>query len=816
MVSCIPPKDGRRAGRFLRNIWAGSIRRQLMLGIALVHAVLMTIFVVDLVHRQRDFLHQQSIRSTRALAQSLAANSVSWILANDVSGLEEVVRSQRDFPALLYAMILSPEGRVLGHSEKQRTGLYVGDPVSLSLMEGQPELRQLVEDEDMVDMAAPVFANERFIGWARVATSRVEISSGLQAITRDGLWYTLFAIALGSLFALAMARGLTRALHHLVQVAERIRGGDDLARSQLDRPDELGSLGATLNETLDTVVRQKQELLVARQEQDNTLEELQRTVRCMEEVNECLNVEVDLRRQTEEYLAKEKEQLTVTLASIAEGVITTDLAGRVILMNRVAAALTGWSQEEATGRPLTEIFRVITQDGSIPCEDPFSRILEQGRIANTGGDLFLVARDGCRRAIAETGAPIRDAHLRTIGVVLIFRDATAELQVREQIFKMRKLESVGVLAGGIAHDFNNMLTGILGNLNLARLYLPEENLARPLLDSAEHASLRARALTQQLLTFSKGGEPVRQEASLAELIRETCEFVLAGSAIRLQLDLAPDLAPVAIDKGQIGQVLQNILLNAIQAMPGGGIIQLRAENHHHFPEAPLALPAGDYVKVTIQDNGIGIPAEYLSRIFDPYFTTKQHGSGLGLAITNAIISKHEGLIQAESVPGKGTSFTFYLPANAAASDGQTSVNRPESGGTQLPGGGRVLIMDDESMIREVAGKMLERAGYEVLQAVDGNEALAQYRTGQEIKHPIDLVIMDLTIPGGMGGLETVTKLLALDPAARVIVSSGYANDPIMARYQEYGFLGCIGKPYEMRQLLDEVARVLRLTRSQKS
>ncbi|OQX17902.1 MAG: hypothetical protein BWK76_09085 [Desulfobulbaceae bacterium A2] len=811
MIS-FPGKYGRWTGHFFRQLWAGSIRRQLILGITLVHAVLMTIFVVDLVSRQRVFLHQQSLRSTLALAQSLAANSVSWVLAGDVVGLEEVVRSQRDFPGLRYAMILSPEGRVLGHSEDQHTGLYVSDPVSLSLLEGTPTIRQLVEDPGVVDMAAPIYANERLIGWARVAISREEISSGLKNITRDGLWYTFFAIALGSVFALFMARGLTRALNHLVQVAERIRGGDDQVRSQLDRPDELGRLSETLNATLDTVVAQKQELLTARRDQDRTLQELQKTVRSMEEVNECLNMEVELRRQTEEYLAKEKEQLAVTLASIAEGVITTDLTGRVILLNRVAAALTGWSQEEATGLPLAEIFRVVTMDGSSPCADPFQRILEQGRIANTGGDLQLVARDGSRRAIAETGAPIRDARLRTIGIVLVFRDATAEHQIHEQIFKMRKLESVGVLAGGIAHDFNNMLTGILGNLNLARIYLPMDNQARPLLDSAEQASLRARALTQQLLTFSKGGEPVRQQASLAELIRETCDFVLAGSSIRVQLDLAPDLAPAAIDKGQIGQVLQNILLNAIQAMPGGGIIQLRAENHHHTPDAPLALPTGDYVKVTVQDNGVGIPAEYLPRIFDPYFTTKQHGSGLGLAITHSIISKHEGLIQAESTPGKGTTLTFYLPSRPAAPGVQATAITHAEDQLCAASGSRVLIMDDEPMIREVAGKMLERAGYEVLYAVDGEEALAQYRTGMEISHPIDLVIMDLTIPGGMGGQEAVGKLMALDPAARVIVSSGYANDPVMSRYQDYGFLGCIGKPYEMQSLLDEVARVLRLTR----
>jgi len=796
-----------RAARRFRWLWAHSIRRQLILGIALVHAVMMTIFVYDLVSRQREFLHQQSISSTRGLAQSLAANSTSWILANDVIGLEEVVHSQADFPALLYAMVLSPEGRVLGHSESRRTGLYVSDEISTGLLDGTPDIRQLVADRNMVDIAAPVFSHDRCIGWARVATSRQEISTGLRLITLNGVWYTLFAIAVGTLFALAMARGLTHGLRHLVGVAERIRLGEDHVRARLDRPDELGTLGEALNETLDTVVSQKTQLLAAQDEQDRILEELRGTVRRLEELNERLNREIDLRRETEVRLAEEKEQLAVTLGSIADGVITTDMAGRVLLVNRVAAALTGWTPEDAAGRPLDEVFQVQCQDDGTPCRDPFERILERGCITTAGNDLLLVARNGSRRAIAETGASIRDANQQLRGAVVVFRDTTAEHQVREQVFKMRKLESVGVLAGGIAHDFNNMLTGILGNLNMAKLFLPPESKAQPLVEGAEHAALRARDLTQQLLTFSKGGEPVRRQASLAELIRETSEFILAGSPVKSRIDLAPDLAPVAIDRGQIGQVLQNILLNAVQAMPGGGHILLRAENHRQTQDVPLALPVGDYVKVTVQDSGVGIPEDCLARIFDPYFTTKQQGSGLGLAITHSIISKHGGLIQADSSFGAGTTFTFYLPASAplpATQSGKEPAAQRDS-----TTGGRVLVMDDEAMIREVAGKMLSLGGYEVLPAEDGVQALELYRTARAEGRPVDLVIMDLTIPGGMGGQEAIMQLLEMDPAARVIVSSGYANDAIMAHYAKHGFRGCISKPYEMEQLLNEVARVLR-------
>lgn len=513
------------------------------------------------------------------------------------------------------------------------------------------------------------------------------------------------------------------------------------------------------------------------------------------------SLERTVAEQTQE-LSKEKERLAVTLRSIADGVITTDKAGRVVLVNKAAERLTGWSREEAAGRSLPEIFRIFDEQDRKQCPDPVKRILDAGAVACTATSCVLTARNGQERYIVVNGSPIRDEQSRVIGVVLVFSDVTDKLMVEKELVKIQKLEMVGVLAGGIAHDFNNILMGILGNINLVSLSLTADHKAFTLLKEAEQAALQAKKLTGKLLAFARGGEPVKEVSSLREVIAEEVDFVLRGSNVVCHRAIPEDLWPAAFDKGQIGQVFQNLIMNARQAMPEGGTIEVRCENRVLPAGQAEPLPPGNYLEITIADQGCGIPPHSLDKIFDPFFSTKNGGSGLGLAIAHSIVAKHKGRIMVSSTEGQGARFTVYLPA-AAAKKAQEEKKDIDPGG-----GGLVLIMDDEDTVRGVVASMLEFLGYEVMQAKDGQEAIDIYARHLDSAAPVDVVIMDLTIPGGMGGAKAVREVLALHPTAKVIVSSGYSEDPIMAGYRQYGFSGAIAKPYQMRELAQTIRDVL--------
>ncbi len=372
----------------------------------------------------------------------------------------------------------------------------------------------------------------------------------------------------------------------------------------------------------------------------------------------------------------------------------------------------------------------------------------------------------------------------------------AETEINLQRAEQRS--AIGTLAGGIAHDFNNLLTAILGNINMAIYSLPPDHDIYDNLVDAEKATKRAHKLTNQLLTFSKGGGPLKETAPIDEVIRESAFFILHGSNVNCKIDIPDDLWPATIDKGQIGQVIQNLTLNADQAMPDGGTISIRCKNYTADADS-LILNPGKYVQVSIQDRGEGIKKQDLAKIFDPYFSTKEKGnikgSGLGLAIVDSIISRHNGHISVKSEIGEGTVFTIFLPASA-----EIAVQQKETNGDIIFGEGTILVMDDESMILEMMQYSLPSIGYTVETADSGEQALAMYEKAAQRNTPFALVIMDLTIPGGMGGEETAKKLLAKYPDAILLVSSGYSEDPIMTNPENYGFKGALEKPYDLRKL----------------
>jgi PAS domain S-box-containing protein len=534
------------------------------------------------------------------------------------------------------------------------------------------------------------------------------------------------------------------------------------------------------------------------------LEELvEERTSALTQANEKLQKEITERILIEESLAAEKERLSVTLRSIGDGVITADTAGIVILINKVAEWLTGWKQEEAVGRPLHEVFKTVDEKTHAPCENPVTKVLSQGTVVGLGNNTVLVSRDGTEKIIADSGAPIRDKNSRIIGVVLVFRDVTEKRKMEQQLLRAEKLESLGILAGGIAHDFNNILTAILSNISLAKMYAADDKTTEKL-SKIEKASIQARNLTHQLLTFSKGGAPIKKTISIPDVIKDSASFALRGSNVKCSFSMQDDLWSATIDEGQISQVINNLVINADQAMPEGGTIQIRTENVVVAPEDGLPLEQGQYVRISIQDEGIGIPEKYIPKIFDPYFTTKQKGSGLGLGTSYSIIKQHNGYIDVESDVGVGTTFHIWLPASIEKLEREKEKLQKALGGE-----GRILFMDDEKIVRDAAGEILQYLGYDVKCADDGEKAVALYETALQEGVPFDAVIMDLTIPGGMGGKEAIQELLKIDPEVKAVVSSGYSNDPVMANYRAYGFKGVVAKPYAIEELSETLHEVLK-------
>ncbi|MBP7583101.1 MAG: PAS domain S-box protein [Spirochaetes bacterium] len=391
-------------------------------------------------------------------------------------------------------------------------------------------------------------------------------------------------------------------------------------------------------------------------------------------------------------------------------------------------------------------------------------------------------------------------------VVAIVRNITEKKRNETEILKAQRLDSIGILAGGIAHDFNNILAAILGNISLARFYAPSGDRLHAKLDEAEKSIDRARDLARQLLTFARGGAPVKKPMCIGELVRTTVGFALSGSPVESVLDIEEGLWPVEIDEGQMHQVINNIVINAVQAMPDGGTITVRAVNvpgrGNPRERGETSPRPGDRVLVTVTDQGTGIPGEFIERIFEPYFSLKTDGTGLGLATSYSIVKRHQGTIAASSEPGRGTTISVSLPATGAVSDITDKGARGP-----VRGSGRILVMDDESAILDVCSEMLRRLGYDAETALDGCEALEKYREAMPAA-PFAAVILDLTVRGGMGGRECIGGLLALDPAARVLVSSGYSNDPIMAEYRDCGFRGVIAKPYNIVDLSRVLHRII--------
>jgi signal transduction histidine kinase/ActR/RegA family two-component response regulator len=532
-------------------------------------------------------------------------------------------------------------------------------------------------------------------------------------------------------------------------------------------------------------------------------------------------------------LEDEKAKTDAVIAAIPDGISIQGRDYRVLYQNQVHRSLVGdqvgkvcyekYANLEAVceGCPVARSF----EDGgnhvlekSVPDGNGGTRTIEinSSPLRNSAGEVMAgieAVRDITEHKLAEEElkkhrerledlVQARTSELKSANVRLRQESIERE-RVETELARVQKLDSLGLLAGGIAHDFNNLLGAIMGNISLAMLDMDPKGATFRQLAKAEQASLRAQDLTRRLLTFSRGGAPIKKPLSVAGIVSEAAGLSLNGSRIHHEFSIPEDLWPVEADEGQVMQVLNNLLINADQAMPKGGIIRISAQNVTLGPSDVPPLAPGRYVKLSVQDEGHGIPKDHLDKVFDPFFTTKTTGSGLGLAASHSIIRKHDGHIIVDSEQGSGATFHIYLPA----SKNEAAVSPRDDAYVQ--GSGSILVMDDEEEIRSTTGDMLVRLGYAVEFAGDGNEAVAKYRMAQGAGRPFDAVIMDLTVPGGMGGKEAVRKLLELDPGARAIVASGYSEDPVVASFHSFGFRGAVRKPFRLRDLSEVVAAVIK-------
>jgi PAS domain S-box-containing protein len=508
--------------------------------------------------------------------------------------------------------------------------------------------------------------------------------------------------------------------------------------------------------------------------------------------NEELVQEIDERKRAERALKESEGRFQALTENTSDLVWEMDSRGVYTYVNPKVKDMLGYEPEEIVGRTP---FDFVSEEERAFIANEF-RAIVKSKMPFVRLEKTNLRKDGRALMVETSGVPFFYADGRLGGYRGIDRDITERKKDEEELQKAVKLESISTLAGGIAHDFNNLITGILGNITLAERYAEKGGKIYDRLVDAERASLRARDLTQQLLTFSGGGAPIKKPASIAVLLKESANFALSGSNVKCDFYLPDDLWAVEVDKEQMSRVIANIVINAVQAMPQGGIISIRAENMVIKRRGYLPLSKGNYLKISIKDSGTGIPRQHLSRIFEPYFTTKQKGSGLGLAIAYSIIKNHGGYMTAESRLGVGTTLYIYVPATTEP----VAVVEETADEVYIGGRGRILVMDDEEMIRDLLHNGLSEVGYEIELAADGTEAIEKYAEAEKSGEQFDAVILDLTIPGGMGGKETIKKLLKIDPNVKAIASSGYANDRVMANFKKYGFSGVITKPYRVAEL----------------
>ncbi|MFZ5952033.1 MAG: ATP-binding protein [Candidatus Rifleibacteriota bacterium] len=525
-------------------------------------------------------------------------------------------------------------------------------------------------------------------------------------------------------------------------------------------------------------------------------EDIQKSVEQLEMLVEQRTQEI---AEANRRLEDEKEMLAVTLRSLGEAVIVTDLQGKITGMNTQAGKLLQKNPESLDGLPIDRVYFRVTAKNRKPVASPL-KIVEKNELT-VFEDLLLLTGSGDEIFISENVSPVKTKNGEKIGIVVVFKDERERHSHFETALKADRLEALGVIAGGIAHDFNNLLAGILGFIEMAaRESSPVK--VRELLGESLKSMGRAQALTKQLLTFARGGEPRKECQNLIPLLEQSLRFALSGSNIAYSIFCPDDLWHCEFDANQIGQVIDNLAINAKQAMGKGGAIKLRLENVE-IPNESEKLRPGKYVKLTFADEGPGIPKEIRNKIFDPFFTTKPYGNGLGLATSFSIMQRHGGLIEIDDFDKEGTIFNLFLPATLKKT--ASPIEKKEIHNNRM--NGAVLVLDDEEILLNLIEQMLETVGLKTIRASDGDEAISVYKREKARGTQFVAGIFDLTIPGGTGGIEAMKQLKMLDPQLPVVVMSGYHESPALADPGKFGFVTSITKPFRLNDLLKKLQEI---------
>ena len=748
---------------FFQKIWTASIRRQLMLGIILVHAVLMSIFVYDLVERQRAFLHTQSVEQAKGLAKTLAVNSATWVLANDVVGLEEILSAQTQYPSLRYAMVLSPKGQVLGHTEIEKVGLFLSDAISRKLLMEKQDQLELVNDAVSVDIASRIISNGVFIGWARVSLSQEENAKSLQIITRDGLIYTVLAIVIGALFAFFMAKGITRGLKHLVDVAEGIKEGNQALRADISRHDEIGKLGEDFNLMLDA-------------------------------------------------LNKSKGDLQAVMDNSPAVIYAKDKEGRYIFINQRWATLFDKDKKGIVGKTDHEIF---DKDFADKFTENDSLVLKTGEALRI--EEYAPHDDGTHTYLSVK-FPLRDENNHIYAMCGISTDITESINIKnekafleKQLLHTQKMQAIGQLTGGIAHDFNNLLAVILGYGTLSKDRFAEENeTLSNYLDNILTAGIRGKKLIEQMMIYSRKDqtssdiEPMNLESALIDTIKMLKATI--PTSIKIDTNFQKNIPYIKSNEGLISQVFLNLCMNAKDSMGETGhlLITLDVEDFNH--ESCTSCHEhinGEYVVIGINDSGKGIEDDVFERMFEPFFTSKNigEGTGMGLSVVHGIVHKLDGHIVVKSKLGEGSSFKILLPISNEniKTENSEKVISEKYDFSNLT----IMVVDDEPGVAHFLEDSLTLFNAKVEVFTSSTQAFAYF---EEYPDKFDIVITDQAMPD-LTGIALSEKLLAIRPEQVIILCTGYSVEVTEESALQLGIKSLLHKPLEIKKLYNIINEI---------
>lgn len=715
----------------------------------IVFLLFVFIFSSIVLYKNYQSLYEQNVQKGSRYAEGLATFSLEYFLNQDFATLEKVYFRLFSDQSIQEVALMENEKCLLKLTRRKGDiKIDYAIPCQRDLVKGQPHF---VEAKEELIFYAPISLDNETLAWIKVVINKRDLTSLVEGLAKTALVILLLSILLSLWLLLFFLRFPLRNLSIL----------ENFARSLPEKS------GRTI-----TIMCPFKEL--------KTLEE-------------ALNYASSKLKELTYSLELEKEKLLVTLLSIGDAVIVTDEKGRAVLMNNMAEELTGYQLNEVYGKEVKTFLRLVSEQTGEAVEDPVSAVLVEGKRRELANHTLLIRRDGENLSVEDSASPIFTPDGDLLGVVFVFRDVTEKVKTQRELMRLEKMNLVNRLAGGIAHDLNNLLAGMQNYLYLASMYKRDLQRLTEFLSKMENIYQKAGRLTQQLLDLSKGMPLNVEVVRLKELVTDIANFIFMGTPVKVYIDIPENTMNLKGDLGQLTEVFQNILINARDVLGSGGKVEIKAEN------------AGDFVKISITDNGPGIPKELLPRIFDPFFTTKKAGTGLGLSIVQSIVENHGGKIEVYTEEGKGTIFVLYLPGTRE--EVKKEEKRPLELG-DLAEGLKVLIVDDNPEIRESLKEILEFFGFSVDTAENGDEALEKFKASLETGSVYHLILTDFTMPGRLSGPELAVAIKELKGDTKIIGASGYIQSPEdYAKYQAY-FEALLPKPFNLSTLKDTLLKVL--------